>query len=75
MILQNPVSRQPCWPWAAAAVTLSDRSTPCAGCRFSRGHLIVWLPLVTTAKRLINGCHLAFQPLAYELPAKQKVNV
>lgn len=75
MTSENPVSKQPCCPWAAAAVALSDRRGPCPGCRLSRGHLIVWLPPVTVAKKLINACHLALQPLAYDLPAKQKVNV
>lgn len=41
---QNPLSKEPGWPWAVATVTLSDRSAPCTGCRFSRGNLVVWLP-------------------------------
>lgn len=64
MILKNAVSQQPCWPWAAASVTLRDGSTPCTGHRFSRRHLFVWLPLVTMAKGLISWCQLALQPLA-----------
>lgn len=35
-ILQNTVPKQPCWLWASATATLSDRRAPCAGCRFGQ---------------------------------------